>query len=78
MVDYVTSIDEAREFCGHGLPHAIVYEAALAGANFQKLRAQWTAEAPALVFIEISEEGHGHAVSDLGGIGPRASAAMPS
>jgi CheY-like chemotaxis protein len=67
MVDYVTSIEEAREFCGHGLPHAIVYEAALAGANFQKLRAQWAAEAPALVFIEINEEGHGHAVSSLGG-----------
>jgi len=68
MVDYVTSIEEAREFCGHGLPHAIVYEAALAGANFQKLRAQWADEAPALVFIEISEEGHGHAVSALDGI----------
>jgi hypothetical protein len=68
MVDYVTSIDEAREFCGHGLPHAIIYEAALAGTNFQKLRAEWAAEAPTLAFIEISEEGHGHAVSDLGGV----------
>ena len=68
MVDYVTSIDEAREFCGHGLPHAIIYEAALGGDNFQKLRAEWAAEAPVLAFIEISEEGHGHAVSDLGGV----------
>ena len=59
----MTSIEEAREFCSQALPYAIVYEAALAGANFQKLPVQWTLEAPALVFIEISEEGQGHALS---------------
>jgi len=67
MVDYVTTIDEAREFCCGGLPHAIVYEAAVAGENFAKLRAQWSRDVPKLAFIEIAEQGRDLAVSDLGG-----------
>jgi hypothetical protein len=67
MVDYVTTIDEAREFCCEGLPHAIVYEAAIAGENFAKLRAQWSREVPKLAFIEITEQGRDLAVNDLGG-----------
>ena len=67
MVDYVSSVDEAREFCCGGLPHAIVYEAALAGEKFAALRAQWHREVPTLAFIEISEQGRDLEVSDLGG-----------
>ena len=67
MVDYVASIDEAREFCSGGLPHAIVYEAALAGEKFGRLRAEWAREVPALAFIEISEQGRDLEVSDIGG-----------
>ncbi len=67
MVDYVGTVDEAREFCSGGLPHAIVYEAALAGDKFGKLRAEWAREVPALAFIEISEQGRDLEVSDIGG-----------
>ncbi len=67
MVDYVASVDEAREFCGGGLPHAIIYEAALAGDNFRMLRAQWAQEVPTLAFIEIAEQGREIEVCDLGG-----------
>lgn len=67
MVDYVGSIDEAREFCGGGLPHAILFEAALAGENFRKLRAEWNHEVPALAFIEICEQGRELEVLDIGG-----------
>ena len=67
MVDYVGSVDEARQFCSGGLPHAIVFESALAGENFRKLRAEWTREVPALAFIEIAEQGRELQVSDLGG-----------
>ncbi len=67
MLDYVGTVDEAREFCSSGLPHAIVYEAALAGENFQKLRTDWNREVPTLAFIEISEQGRELEVSDLGG-----------
>jgi hypothetical protein len=67
MVDYVGSIDEAREFCSAGLPHAILFEAALAGENFRKLRAEWSQEVPTLAFIEISEQGRELEVLDIGG-----------
>ena len=67
MIDYVASVEEAREFCNGGLPHAIVYEAALAGEHFRKLRTEWTREVPSLAFIEITEQGRELKVCDLGG-----------
>jgi hypothetical protein len=67
MVDYVATVDEARQFCSSGLPHAIVFEAALAGENFHKLRAAWSSEVPSLAIIEISEQGRELEISDLGG-----------
>lgn len=67
MVDYVASIDEAREFCGGGLPHAIVFEAALAGEALRTLRASWQREVPSLAYIEIAEQGRKLEVSDIGG-----------
>ena len=48
MLDFVTSVSEARAFCAHGLPDAIVYEAALAGEHFRRLCAIWSAAAPQL------------------------------
>lgn len=67
MVDYVNSVDEARQFCTSGMPHAIVYEAALAGENFRKLRTTWNGELPTLAFIEIAEQGRELLVNDQGG-----------
>lgn len=67
MVDYVATLDEAREFCGGGLPHAVIFESALAGENFRRLRAVWSRDAPSLAFVEISEQGREIEVSDLGG-----------
>jgi hypothetical protein len=67
MVDYVGSIDEARQFCEGGLPHAIIFESALAGENFGKLRTEWSREVPTLAFIEIAEQGRELQVSDIGG-----------
>jgi hypothetical protein len=67
MVDYVATLDEAREFCSSGLPHAVIFESALAGENFRKLRADWSGGVPSLAFIEISEQGRDLEVSDLGG-----------
>jgi hypothetical protein len=67
MVDYVGSLDEAREFCSGGLPHAILFESALAGEHFRKLRAEWCREVPTLAFIEIAEQGRELEVCDIGG-----------
>jgi len=67
MVDYVASVDEARQFCEGGLPHAVVFESALAGENFRKLRGEWAREVPTLAFIEIAEQGRELEVTDIGG-----------
>lgn len=67
MVDYVASIDEAREFCSGGLPHAIVFEAALAGETLRALRASWQRGVPSLAYIEITEHGRKLEFSDIGG-----------
>jgi uncharacterized protein with HEPN domain len=68
MVDYVGSVDEARQFCDGGLPHAVIVEAALAGENFRKLRAELARALPSLAFIEIAEQGRELQVSDVGGL----------
>ena len=57
MLDFVSTVDEAREFCAGGLPHAIVYESALGGGRMQRLMAELMHDAPALPFIEIAEQG---------------------
>lgn len=66
MVDYVTSIDEAREFCNGGMPHAVLHEAALGGERFEKLRAELLADMPKLAFIELTEDGQGMETRKVG------------
>ncbi|MCA0244977.1 MAG: hypothetical protein LCI02_29600 [Proteobacteria bacterium] len=59
MIDYVTTIDEAREFCKGGMPHAILHEGSLGGERFERLRIDLLREMPKLVFIELSDDGKG-------------------
>lgn len=60
MVDYVTSVDAARDYCDDGLPHAVIYASTLAGAPLDRLRrALLEADAGAPPFIEIAAQGHG-------------------
>ena len=67
MVDFVTSVQEARELVTDGLPHAVIYEAALAGEAFERLRSEMLAEVPNLVFVRIAEQGKAFEVLNLGG-----------
>ncbi len=60
MLDFTTSVDEAREFCRSSLPHAIVYESGLGGERFQALRRELLAEVPSVAFIAIGEDGNDH------------------
>lgn len=69
IIDLVGSVDEATEFCRDGLPHAIVYESALRGERFERLREEILAQAPEFVFIEIIEEGNVFEVSSFSGTG---------
>ncbi|HET9646159.1 MAG TPA: hypothetical protein VFP68_23025 [Burkholderiaceae bacterium] len=66
-LDFVRSVEEAREFCRSGLPHAVVYEGVLGGERLGRLRDELRAEVPDFVFVEIVEEGQIFEVSTLGG-----------
>lgn len=66
MIDFVNSVEQAIEFCRDGLPHAVVYEAALAGDRFEKLRADMLAEVPTMAFVQIAEHGKAFEVLNLG------------
>jgi len=67
MVDFVSSVEDARSFCVGGLPHALVYESSLGGDRFEALRAELLRDAPSMAFIELGEEGDAFAVSGFGG-----------
>jgi hypothetical protein len=67
MADYTSTVDEAREFCQGGLPHAIVYESSIGGGRFDTLRRELLAEVPSLSFIAIGEDGHDYSTADIDG-----------
>ncbi len=67
MVDIVTSLEEFRQLVADGLPHAVVYEAQIAGEAFERLRGQMLAEMPTLVFIRIADQGQAYGVLTVGG-----------
>src|SRR6185436_17239669 len=68
LVDFVTSIEEARDFCRSGLPHAIVVESVLRGDRFNELRGEVDSAGTDVVFIEIIEEGNTFEISGFGGL----------
>ena len=67
VIDLVSSVDEAHDFCREGLPHAIIVEGILNGERLRQLRAQICAELPDFPFVEIIEEGSAFAMSGFGG-----------
>ena len=54
MVDYVTSVEEAREFCAGGLPNGLIFDEALPA--FESLRLELLAENPRLAMLQISDD----------------------
>lgn len=53
IVDAVSSMQEALQFCEEGLPHGIAFEQALRDADFNRLHADITTEVPNFSFIEV-------------------------
>lgn len=84
VIDLVSSLEEASDFCRDSLPHAIIVEGILIGDKFNHLRAEITAELPDFPFVEIVEEGasfsmSGFSGSDMGRVGREAiESALPS
>jgi hypothetical protein len=67
MIDFVATVEEAKRLFEDALPHAIIYEAALGGDRFERLRQSLLLEAPNLAFVEIGEEGRDFEVRDADG-----------
>jgi hypothetical protein len=59
MLDFVSSVEEASEFCRGGLPHILVHEAALGSLRLARLRTELLAEEPRLGWLQVDEEGRG-------------------
>lgn len=66
IVDLVSSVEEAADFCRDGLPHAIIVEGILAGERLAQLRNEISAEVAGFAFIEIVEEGNEFQMSGFG------------
>lgn len=64
VVDLVSSVDEAFDFCREGLPQAIIFEEILGGEQLVQLRSDLRTESPDLAFVEIVEEGDVFEMSD--------------
>jgi hypothetical protein len=68
VVDFVGSVEEAVDFCREGLPHAIIFEAALRGERLDQLAEDLRAELPGFSFVEIVEEGNAFEISGFNGM----------
>jgi CheY-like chemotaxis protein len=67
QIDFVATVEEASMLCRDAVPHAIVHDAALADDRLEQLRGALLAAAPALAFIEITEDGKGFETLNVGG-----------
>lgn len=59
IVDYVSSVDAARQFCEDGLPQAVVYASALGGASLERWKQALITQGNTPPFIEIDPAAHG-------------------
>lgn len=66
-LDFVATVDAAREFCQQGLPHAIIYESQAHDRNFDQLRSDIQQQASGLAWIEITDHGEDFEVSSFDG-----------
>jgi len=57
MIDFVGSVEGAREFCQAGPPHVLVHDAQLAGDRLRALHAELRALAHPPVLVEVADDG---------------------
>ncbi len=68
MIDFVSSISEASDYCQGGAPDAVIVEAIQCGERFTKFRDDLRASAPDSAFVEIVEQGRTFEKSGPGGL----------
>jgi hypothetical protein len=66
MLDFVTSVEEAIDFCKEALPHGFIFESILRCESLRQLRQHMAQQSPHFMMIEILEEGTTHEVSTVG------------
>jgi CheY-like chemotaxis protein len=69
VLDFVSSVRDAIEFCREGLPHAIVFDGALRSPAFERLANDIRQEVPEFVFIELTNEGRSFDISTISATG---------
>jgi CheY-like chemotaxis protein len=69
VLDFVTSVRDAIEFCREGLPHAIVFDGTLRSPAFERLASGIRQEVPEFVFIELTNEGRSFDISTISATG---------
>lgn len=69
VLDFVSSVREAVEFCREGLPHAIVFEGTQRSRQFEHLAEGIRQEVPEFVFIELVDEGRTFDISTISATG---------
>jgi CheY-like chemotaxis protein len=57
IIDFVSSVNEAAQFCDAGVPDAIIIESIQRGERFAKFREELHARVPNVAFIEVVEQG---------------------
>ena len=67
MIDFVSSVSEAEEFCHGGPPDAVIVESIQCGDRFAKFRDELRTKAPDSAFVEIVEQGRTFDKSGVGG-----------
>lgn len=69
LVDVVSSVAEAEQFCQDGLPHALLFDHALMGDALQQLIAGVRHDVHDFVFVEMFDGEHGTQLSTATGDG---------
>ncbi len=65
IVDFVSSVGEATQFCREALPHAIIFESSLRGQRLDQLVASIRQEVPDFVLLEVLDEGSAFDISTI-------------
>jgi hypothetical protein len=58
FIDYVPTLDAARDYCAEGAPQVLIYESAFESGALRQLATQLQAKSPATALIEVLPAGH--------------------
>jgi hypothetical protein len=59
FIDYVPSVEAARQYCEDGAPQVLVFESSFDGEALRQLCERLEAQSAGIAFIEIMPSGHG-------------------